>query len=119
MLANEICYALLDPHFKCGPHPLPRGEDLSNGYVTYQDISIIPEMAVDGWLGFDQVRVQINVFNKQGLKASQDANRIKRIFTKENSYSGCVVIGQRSDFDAETMLYFQQIDFYLTQSDSC
>ncbi len=84
MLANEICYALLDPHFKCGPHPLPKGEDLSNGYVTYQDISIIPEMAVDGWLGFDQVRVQINVFNKQSFTPSHDANLIKRIVTKEN-----------------------------------
>ena len=118
MLAIEICYALLKDKLECGPHPLPEGADLTLGYVTYQDISIMPQDSTSGWLGFDQVRMQVNVYNKSKLQASQHANRIKRLFTKENPFSGCSVVAGRSDFDPETMLHLQQIDFYMYQSDN-
>lgn len=118
MLAIEICYALLKDEFECGAHPLPEGADLAQGYVTYQDISTMPQDSISGWLGFDQVRMQINVYDKSKLKASHDANRIKRLFTKENPYSRCSVVAGRSDFDTETMLHLQQIDFYMYQSDN-
>ena len=118
MLAIEICCALLKDEFECGPHPLPEGVDLTLGYVTYQDISIMPQDRTSGWLGFDQVRMQVNVYNKSKLQASQHANRIKRLFTKENPFSGCSVVAGRSDFDPETMLHLQQIDFYMYQSDN-
>ena len=118
MLAIEICCALLKDEFECGPHPLPEGVDLTLGYVTYQDISIMPQDSTSGWLGFDQVRMQVNVYNKSKLQAPQHANRIKRLFTKENPFSGCSVVAGRSDFDPETMLHLQQIDFYMYQSDN-
>lgn len=118
MLAIEICYALLKEEFECGPHPLPEGTDQARGYVTYQDVSLMPQESISGWMGFDQVRMQVNVYNKSKLQASRDANRIKRLFTKENPFGGCSVVAGRSDFDTETMLHLQQIDFYMYQSDS-
>ena len=118
MLAIEICYALLKDEFECGPHPLPEGIDLARGYVTYQDVSLMPQESISGWMGFDQVRMQVNVYNKSKLQSSRDANRIKRLFTKENPFGGCSVVAGRSDFDTETMLHLQQIDFYMYQSDN-
>lgn len=118
MLAIEICYALLKEHFECGPHPLPAGADKHRGYVTYQDISTIPQNSTSGWMGFDQVRMQINVYNKSKLQASHEANYIKRIFTRHNPYGGCSVVAGRSDYDEETMFHLQQIDFYMFQSDN-
>lgn len=118
MLAIETCNALLNPHFNCGPAPLPKGSDLENGYVTYQDVSTVPESSTEGWLGFDQVRVQVNIYHHEKLQAMKNANFIKRLFTKQNPYGGCSVVAERSGHDEETMLYFQQIDFYLYQSDN-
>lgn len=118
MLAIEICFALLKDEFECAPHPLPEGVDLSNGYVTYQDVSIVPQDSISGWMGFDQVRMQVNVYHKSKLEVTRNAHRIQKIFTKQNPYSGCSVVAGRSDFDDETMLYLQQIDFYLFQSDN-
>lgn len=118
MLAIEICYELLKQHFDCGPAPLPEGENLENGYVTYQDVSTVPQESTAGWLGYDQVRVQVNVYHREKLQAVKNSNFIKRLFTKQNPYGGCSAVAERSDHDEETMLYVQQIDFYLHQSDN-
>ena len=119
MLAIEICYALLSgAGFNCGPAPLEKGEKLKDVYVTYQDISTVPQNSVSGWMGIDYVRMQVNVYHKEKLKASQHANQIKKLFSKQNSYCECTLVGERGSHDTETLLHCQQIDFYMTQSDN-
>lgn len=118
MLALEVCNALLQPHFTCGVHPLNPKNATKNGYVTYQDISTVGENSVKGWLGIDQVRVQINVYNHSKFDAVRNANFIKRLFTKQNLHCSCTLIGERSSHDKDTQLHAQHIDFYMNQSDN-
>lgn len=119
MLAIEICNALLSgAGFKCGPAPIAAGEDLTDGYVTFQDISTVPQNDVTGWTGIDYVRMQVNVYHHEKLKASQRANQIKKLFSKQNPYCECTPAGERGSHDTETLLHCQQIDFYMTQSDN-
>lgn len=44
MLASEIIYQVLGPHFnyRVAPHPIPEKFDMATTYVTYQNISNMP-----------------------------------------------------------------------------
>lgn len=119
MLAIEICNALLiQASIKGGPAPLEEGEDLTNGYVTFQDISTLAENTVEGWTGIDYLRMQVNVYHKEKLQVLKLANRVKRLFANQNHYCECSIAGERASHDTETLLHCQQIDFFMTQSDN-
>lgn len=120
MLVIEICNALLiHESIPSGPAPLERGEDLSQGYVTFQDISAIPENTVAGWVGIDYMRMQLNCYHKEKLQAVKLALRVKSLFANKNLYCECSIAGERSSHDTETLLHCQQIDFFMTQSNDC
>lgn len=118
MLASEIIYQVLGPHFndRVAPHPIPEKFDMATTYITYQSISNMPLSILDGWTGHDQVRMQVNIYNSDNVQCERDAIQVKWAMDQQR-LAGCELLDQSDGgFDADTQLYCQQIDFYIWQS---
>ncbi|MCE1272442.1 MAG: hypothetical protein LWW88_12985 [Acinetobacter sp.] len=121
MLASEIIYQVLGPHFndRVAPHPIPEKFDLQGGvYITFQKISSSSFSDDGGWTGHDYVRVQVNVHHTDMIECEKNAIQVKNLMN-DQEYCSCEIAGGSGiEFDPETQLYYEQIDFYVWQS-SC
>lgn len=118
MLAAEIIYQTLSTEFngRVAPVPMPEKFDLQSGvYVTYQKISTMPLDDDANWMGHDQVRMQINVFHNDIIECEHCAAQVRWLMCGQK-LGACECVGSRSDFDPETQLYYEQIDFLIWQS---
>lgn len=119
MLASEIVYESLKTDFedRVGPHPLAEPFELRDKpYVTYQKISS-ESLDDDGnWTGHDSVRMQVNVFHQDSIVCERSAIDVRWIMTEVQNYCACECVGSRSDYDPETQIYYEQIDFLMWQS---
>lgn len=118
MLASEIVYESLKTDFedRVGPHPLPEPFVLRDKpYVTYQKISTESLDVIDGWTGHDYVRMQLMVVHQDNIQCERYSQQVRWLMT-EQKYSECVCVGSYSDYDAETQLYYEMVDFMMWQN---
>ena len=118
MLASELIYQVLSPLFadRVAPHPIPEKFDKALTYITYQSISNVSLVMLDGWTGHDQVRMQVNIYSSDNIQCEKDAVQVKWAMDQQR-LAGCELLDQSDGgFDAETQLYCQQIDFYIWQN---
>lgn len=121
MLASEIIYQVLGPHFndRVAPHPIPEKFDLQGSvYITFQKISSSSFNDDGGWTGHDYVRVQVNVHHTDMIECEKNANQVRHLMNDQSLCSCEIAGGAGIDFDSETQLYYEQIDFFMWQS-SC
>lgn len=118
MLASEIIYAVLASTFadRVGPAPLPEPFDHQSGtYITYQKISGVGFEDDYGWLGHDEVRMQINVYHSDIIECEKESTKMRWLMNSQN-LCACSEEGSSAGFDSETQLYFEQVDFLIWQS---
>lgn len=118
MLAVEIIYQTLKDAFnnRVGPHPLPEKFEIHDGtYVTYQKVSTEALTVMEGWTGYDYVRMQLMVVNEDIVQCERAAQQVRWLM-QEQDKSEVACVGSMSDFDPETQLFYETIDFMMWQT---
>lgn len=118
MLASVMLYTQLKGlvNNRIFPAPRPKNADQAVPYITYQKIGNVEAInTLDGYIGAEQVRVQINVYHGEQLEAEKLAHRVKVLLSQQRDCA-CEYVSATSDFDADTQLYAEINDFYIWQS---
>lgn len=118
MFASVMLFKILGDKFsnRVYPHPAPKSADKSTPYVTYQKISTVDALHdLERFIGAEQIRMQVNIFHPELLLAEHLAADVKRMLTTQQ-LCACTYIDCNSQFDEETQLNAEMIDFFIWQS---
>lgn len=101
---------------KISPAPWPESSRPDPPYVTYQKIGTLEALqTLDEYVGAERIRMQINVYDKMQLNAEILSHDVKRLLCQQQ-LCACEYVSATTDFDADTGLYAEILDFYIWQS---
>ena len=118
MLASLMIYNTLKALVNDRVYPAPRPSSAvkDTPYITYQKIGNVESInTLDGYLGVEQVRVQLNVYHIEQFEAEKLAHEVKKLLCSQQ-LCACEFVSATSDFDVDTQLYAEINDFYIWQS---
>lgn len=96
------------------PDVATENDDDTRPYITYTDVSNVPEITQDGVTGWEWVHMQINVWHDDKYEGALLANKV--IYTINKEIKPAVFDGKTSTRDTETGLYGQIIEYEFWQT---
>ena len=118
MLASLMIYNTLKTlvNDRVYPAPRPIAATKDTPYITYQKIGNVDIInTMDGYIGVEQVRIQLNVYHAEQLEAEKLAHEVKKLLCSQQ-LCACEFTSATSGFDPDTQLYAEINDFYIWQS---
>jgi hypothetical protein len=99
------------------PAPRKEADDQTMPYITYQKISADPLVTLENDWSDEQLRVQVNVYHNTLNLSELLAIQVKEAM-KAQTVSALQILDSRADYDFDTKLHSESIDFSMWQN-SC
>lgn len=101
-LVNDNAFADIVPEqLDGGSQPIP--------YIVFSEVSGVPENVIDGFIGHEWTRMQVDVYHKTRVECRALANKV--INTIAEHINPCEFGGRRRFTDQDTGLARQSLDF--------
>ncbi len=114
MLANQAILEALKPLVSnhVWPFVRPSGQEFLP-YIIYTPISTNPLVAIGGWAGHKQIRMQIDVYSYTLSEAESLSNQLIPIIEALTTISAEVIDGGTGTYEQETRLFRQTTEFLI------
>lgn len=89
-------------------------DDSTLPYITYTDVSTVPENTLDGYTGHEWVRMQIDVWHDDKYQGILLANKV--INAINSNIHPSIYGGKTGMYDADSKLYRQLIEYEFWQT---